>query len=69
MWVEEEGDSRAQDESTLWVQILVLQAALQHSVVIILSFQTLWGQKCAEKWDMSASVERRIYGLYILGLF
>lgn len=39
-----EGDSRAQDDSTPWIQTLVLQAALQHSVIIILCVQTIWGQ-------------------------
>lgn len=33
------GDSRAQDDSTLWVEALVLQAALQHSVIVILRVQ------------------------------
>lgn len=37
-------NSRAQDDSTLWVEALVLQAALQHSVIIILSVQPDWGQ-------------------------
>lgn len=34
------GDSRAQDDSTLWVEALVLQAALQHSVIVILRVQS-----------------------------
>lgn len=42
-------NSRAQDDSTLWVETLVLQAALQHSVIIILSVQSNWGQKMSEE--------------------
>lgn len=40
-----EGHSRAQNESTLWVQTLVLHAALQNFIIIILSVQTIWGQR------------------------
>lgn len=36
--------SRAQDDSTLWVEALVLQAALQHSVIVVLRVQPDWGQ-------------------------
>lgn len=43
------GISRAQDESTLWVQTLVLQAALQHSVIVILSIQITWGHKSTKR--------------------
>ena len=43
------GNARAQDEGALWVQSLVLQAALQDSVIIVLGIQTTWGQGRRER--------------------
>lgn len=49
-------NSRAQDDSTPWVETLVLQAALQHSVITILSFQSNWGQKMSEERERGRGV-------------
>lgn len=35
---------RAQYDSALWIQRLVLQAALQHSIVVILRVQSTWNK-------------------------